>query len=58
MYLSVVVLLACVVFCFTIFVLWLPVGEWISGAVCMYIVNHLLKNYDQSDEVGVASYSL
>ena len=45
------------VFCFTLFVLWLPEGEWISGAVCMYIVNHLLKNYDQSDEVGVAIYS-
>ena len=45
------------VFCFTLFVLWLPEGEWISGAVCMYIVNHLLKNYDKSDEVGVATYS-
>ncbi len=26
-------------------------GEWISGAVCMYIANHLVKNYGDSDEV-------
>lgn len=31
-------------------------GEWISGAVCMYIVNHLLTQYNQTDAVSVCVY--
>ena len=27
-------------------------GEWISGAVCMYIVDNLITNYEGTDDVA------
>jgi len=27
-------------------------GEWISGAVCMYIANYLCENYGKDQQVG------
>ena len=28
-------------------------GEWISGAVCMYIVDYLLENYGNDERVRI-----
>ena len=27
-------------------------GEWISGAVCMYVVDNLITNYEGTDDVA------
>jgi len=29
-------------------------GEWISGAVCGYIVNYLLENYGNNEDLSIA----
>ena len=29
------------------------IGEWISGAVCGYIVNYLLENYGNNEDVSI-----
>ncbi len=31
--------------------LFIFIGEWISGATCMYIADHLVKNNGKSDQV-------
>ena len=31
-------------------------GEWISGAVCMYVASFLLENYEQSERVSSSTY--
>ena len=28
------------------------IGEWISGAVCMYVVNYLVESYAKDERVG------
>ena len=32
----------------------LTIGEWISGATCMYVVNYLVENYASDPAVGLA----
>ena len=34
----------------------LVLGEWISGAVCMYIANYLCENYGKNDQVRTGKY--
>ena len=31
-------------------------GEWISGAVCMYIANHLCESYGKDEQVIILQY--
>lgn len=28
-------------------------GEWISGAVCMYVASFLVENYEQNERVSL-----
>jgi hypothetical protein len=28
-------------------------GEWISGAVCMYVASFLVENYEQNERVNL-----
>ena len=46
----------CCVFFLRVYVGCFP-GEWISGAVCMYIVDQMVTLYDESDPQVCLDYN-
>ena len=35
---------------------FLPLGEWISGSVCMYLAQKLAEDYKHKEDVSISIY--